>query len=151
GALPPDMHVEDVRLGAGRIGECDRRARVIRVDVPRCRDAAEVLAHEIAHALTPELTTPATWHGEPFERERLRLVGLMRNALKRRENSSRGNTTARPGGRRPTSIVPAPGRGPDHLTRFDGTAHRPTSFPRRPSMRNPTREYADGDRPQARE
>ena len=88
--LPEDVSVEDARLTRDRVGEWNPRTRQLRVDVRRSRDPLETLVHEIAHIRTPELKTAATWHGEPFERERLSLLGLVLNGVKRREKKSAG-------------------------------------------------------------
>ena len=88
GALPSDVNVEDGRLPRDRIGEWDPRTRRLRVDMRRSPNWLETITHEIAHVRTPELITPASWHGEPFERERLSLLGRVLNAVKRREKKS---------------------------------------------------------------
>jgi hypothetical protein len=155
GRLPANAVVEDVRLRPGVLGTWNdadpvSRTPLLRVDVARSRQhegPISVYAHECAHGLTPELPY-AQCHGPAFQREYERLLGLMLNALKRREKSDRGANPRAAGGRRLPSASPAPGREP---ASFDGEALRPISSPRRGSMRNPSLEYAEGDRPQARE
>jgi len=134
GDLPRDVVVEAARLPKDRIGEFDPRSRRITIDVRRSPDPAETLMHEIAHVRTPQLAL-ATWHGAPFERERLRLVGELWNGIKRREKRfSRGD---HPGGRRPPGATSTAVHRKETLMLLPSHTHR--------------REIADGDRPTGRE
>src|SRR5439155_990517 len=82
---------------------------------------------------TPQLAL-ATWHGAPFERERLRLVGELWNGIKRREKRfSRGD---HPGGRRPPGATSTAVHRKETLMLLPSHTHR--------------REIADGDRPTGR-
>jgi hypothetical protein len=160
GRLPADAVVEDARIaprGISRVlGTWDPETHRLCVDAPKARQwrgVPYVLTHELAHAATPELLHEDC-HNDVFRREHDRLLGLVLNAAKRREKRfDRGD---HPSGGRPLQTkleapLPASAVG---STVFGGLKHRPLSFsfPRRPStMRDPQFEYADGDRPQARE
>jgi hypothetical protein len=113
--LPADAVVSDVHIPprglSNVLGTWNEATHHLRIDVPKARawrGVPYVFTHEMAHAATPELSH-ADAHNYVFRREHDRLLGLVLNGIKRREKSDRGNTPARPGGRRHPSASSASG------------------------------------------